>query len=283
MTDVPENATNEAGAVTRPEDDLTKTRTSITLRYQGASQVVPDGADTRLSLISDALRADVRVRGRAREPLALREALSTLHDVVSSDFRYVPKDRTAYLAYMRMRKQAATMDVLAAQQAYFEWMARNDPDAWLILDPVVTVHPDALIFEVFSKDEGTYAKLDVDWSTLELEEPPRCGTTNVDYSRALFDGVQRMRSYRETKIAIGRDALSLATDGAEPVVEKKIQVPDTWLRGFLQVQSASSLPAIKIHISAIDLYNVLRQLRLHADQKKQGRGVRVNDSVVKDN
>ncbi|MCA9713094.1 MAG: SWIM zinc finger family protein [Myxococcales bacterium] len=274
MTDTTDKP--EVSEGTRPEDDVRKTRTSIDLRYKGASQVVPAGTGSRLALFCDERRADVRVRGRVQQPLRLREALSALYDVVSSDFRYVPKDRTAYLAYMRMRKQTATMDVQRAQQAYFDWMARNDPYAWLILDPVVTVHPDALIFEVFSKDEGTYAKLDVDWAAFELDEPARCGTTNVDYSKALFEGVQRMRSYRETRISIGRDAVALQTEGGGAgVVEKKIQVPDTWLRGFLQVQSAATLPWTRLRISAIDLYNVLRQLRLHADQKRKGRGVRV--------
>jgi len=154
-------------------------------------------------------------------------------------------------------------------------MARNDPTAFLVLDPVVTVHPDAVLFEVFSKDEGTYAALAIERSALDLDGEPACGTTNIDYSKALFDGVQRMRSYRDTALTIGQDAVEVATAGEAKVVEKTIQVPDTWLRGFLQVQSAATLPATTIEIAAIDLYNILRQLRMHADTKKGGRGIRI--------
>ena len=76
----------------------------------------------------------------------------------------------------------------------------------LVLDPIVTVHPDRLIFEVFSKDEGAYAQLGVDWSAFEVAGTPSYGTTNIDYSKGLFDGVQRMRSYRPTRLTIGPHA-----------------------------------------------------------------------------
>ncbi|MGB1276932.1 MAG: SWIM zinc finger family protein, partial [Nannocystaceae bacterium] len=241
----------------------------------GASQVVTGEDGSCLALFSDLARKPVEASGRIRDPIGFREMFSTLYDVVRSDFRYVPRDRTAYLAYMRMRKQTAGMDVWQAQQAYFDWMSRNDPNAWLILDPIVTVHPDALMFEVFSKDEGTYAKLDIDWSAVELDGDLACGTTSIDYSKALFDGVQRLRSYRESRLSIGREAVEIETEGEGKVVEKNIQVPDTWLRGFLQVQSASTLPRTVFQIAAIDLYNVLRQLRMQRDQKKGGRGIRI--------
>lgn len=257
-----------------PEDEQSK-RTAVRMRYGGASQVVTTEGTSCLALFSDLGRKTVRAEGQIKQPVDFREMFSTLYDVVRSDFRYVPRDRTAYLAYMRMRKQTAGMDVWQAQQAYFDWMSRNDPNAWLILDPVVTVHPDALMFEVFSKDEGTYAKLDIDWSAVDLEGDLECGTTSIDYSKALFDGVQRLRSYRESRLSIGRQAVALATKGEEEVVEKNIQVPDTWLRGFLQVQSAATLPRTVFQIAAIDLYNVLRQLRMQRDQKKGGRGIRI--------
>lgn len=260
---------------TKPEDQLTDPRTPITLTYGGASQLVAGDADARLALFSNTRRPEVRADAKVKDPLTLREALSCLYEVVSSDFRYVPRDKTAYIAYMRLRKSMAGQSAVQAQQAYFEWLARNDPTAWLVLDPIVTVHPDRLILEVFSKDEGAYAQLGIDWSALELADKPSYGTTNIDYSKGLFDGVQRMRSYRPTRLTIGKEAVTLQSTEGKPVVEKTIQIPDTWLRGFLQVQSAATLPTTVVTIAAIDLYNVLRQLRLHADRKGGGRGVRI--------
>ena len=176
-----------------------------------------------------------------------------------------------------MRKESASQGIWQAQQAYFGWLLRNDPLAFVMLDPIITVHPDKVIFEVFSKDEGTYAKLSFDRSAFEVEGTSKHGTTNIDFSPALFLGVQQLRSYRQTRLHIGRDQVRMATPQAttKEVLEKKIQVPDTWLRGFLQVQSAATLPQDEFSLAPIDLYNLMRYLRLHGDKKGKRRGIRI--------
>ena len=51
-------------------------------------------------------------------------------------------------------------------------------------------------------------------------------------------------------------------------------MPDSWLRGFLQVQSAATLPFDHVQLSPMDLYNVLRHLRMNGDRKGKKRGLR---------
>ena len=126
----------------------------------------------------------------------------------------------------------------------------------------------------FSKDEGSYARLGINWKAFKINGKVGYGTTNVDYSQKLYDGVQRMRSYRTAKLKLGQDALSVSSAEQE-VVEKKIQLPVTWLRAFLQVQSAAILASEKVEIAPIDIYNLLRHLRLNKDQKKGGRALRI--------
>ncbi len=180
-------------------------RSSVAFGYAGASQVVTEGGGATLALFGNVHRAEVRGGGKVDHPLLFREALSALHAVVKSDFRYVPKDKTAYLAYRRMKAQTASLNLWEAQRAYVDWLARNDPLAFMVLDPIVSVHPDELFFEVFSKDEGSYAKLGLGWPMLGGASKERVhGTTNIDFSDALFDGIQRMRSYRETRLAVGK-------------------------------------------------------------------------------
>ena len=261
-----------ADAAATPEASPEATRTSFSQRYAGQSTLAGDGE--RLALFADLDRDPVKADAKVNDPVALREALSALYAVVQSDFRYQPKDRTALMAYRRMRQQSATLSAWAAQKAYFDWLSRNDPMAWMVLDPVVTVQPDAVIFEVFSKDEGSYAQLTIDKKALKFDGEPTYGTTNVDFSKTLFDGVQRMRSYRDTRLSIGRDAVALQTDESS-VVEKRIQVPDAWLRGFLQVQSAATLTETAFSLAPVDLYNALRHLRLNGDRRRGGRAVRV--------
>src|SRR5262249_24818370 len=156
-------------------------------------------------------RDPVRLDGVIKEPLRFREAMAALYAVVGSDYRYVPKDRTAYLAYLRMRRESANQGIRESQHAFLDWVLRNDPIGFIMLDPIVTVPPDQVFFEVFSKDEGTYAKLGFELSAFELAYQPTCGTTNIDFSQALFAGVEQMRSYRQTRLAIGREAVKLAT------------------------------------------------------------------------
>src|SRR5262249_9157096 len=149
----------------------------------------------------DAVRAD----GQVQHPLRLREALSTLHGIVASDFRYVPKDRTAYMAYMRMKRESAGMGMWAAQQAYYAWLQRNDPLAFVGLDPVVTAPPDQLVCGVVTKEEATYATLDNNGKASPLDTPPAYGTTNIDFSQTLYQAIQQLRSYRPTRLSLGKE------------------------------------------------------------------------------
>jgi predicted DNA-binding WGR domain protein len=249
--------------------------TTVAVAYEDASRLVSSGGTAQLALFSNVYRDPVRLDGLIKDALRFREAMATLYAVVGSDYRYVPKDRTAYLAYLRVKRESASLNVRQSQQMFFEWALRNDPIAFILLDPVVTVHPDQVFFEVFSKDEGAYAKLGIDLSAFELEHPPTCGTTNIDFSQALYSGVEQMRSYRQTRLSVGKEAIALATTSAVKVLEKKVNVPDSWLRGFLQVQSAAALPRDVFRLSAIDLYNLLRHLRMNGDRKGRRRGLRI--------
>lgn len=257
-----------------PDPGTDQTHTDIPLSYAGASRMVVEQGAPRLALFGNLRRDPVYLDATVKQPLRLREALSALYAVVGSDYRYVPKDRTAYHAYRRMRRQSENLNAWQAQRAYFDWLSRNDPLAFLILDPVISVHPDQVFLEVFSKDEGTYANLSIDMEAFELSGDPVYGTTNIDFSEALFDSIQRFRSYRETRLTIGQEAFQVQTDDHQ-TLEKQIKIPDSWLRGFLQVQSSALLPNDSFTIAPIDLYNVLRQLRMHADQRGKRRGLRV--------
>ena len=249
--------------------------TEFEISYAGQSRMVTDTDVPQLALFGNLRRSSVQLNAIVKDPLRLRECLATLYSIVGSDYRYVPKDRTAYHAFRRMRNQSANLGAWQAQQAYFNWLALNDPLAFCILDPVITVHPDKLFLEVFSKDEGTYANLSVSMDALEVNETPTFGTTNIDFSENLYNAIEQFRSYRETRLTIGHHAVAVETEGTGGVLEKRVRVPDSWLRGFLQVQSSSMLPRQSFKMKPMDLYNLLRQLRLNKDRKGQRRGLRI--------
>lgn len=249
---------------------------SFTLRYPKPS----DYHDDHVQLFSQLERDTVNFKANIKEPIAFREALGALFSVVSSDYRYVPKDRTAYTAYMQMRRNHQNQGLVKAHQAYYRWLWENDPQAWLILDPVIQVHSKGVSLEVFSKDEGSYAQLHFSQDFFDSSGDITYGTTNIDFSQELAQAIEQIRSQNTTQLAIGQSAVEFATKGKENTIdeaqiEKQIQVPNTWLRGFLQVQSAAQLPKDQFSIAPIDLYNCLYHLRMNADIKGKRRGLRI--------
>src|SRR5262249_23944062 len=142
--------------------------------------------------------------GDLRYPLRFREAVSALHAVVVSDLKFKPKDRSAYQAYLkRIQARENAIRNLANKQAreqllaeevgsmpagleerfqslrskywnarvrYADYLAKNDPALFRVLvpcDPVITIAPDVLFFECFSKDESSYGCLTVNRDAFE--------------------------------------------------------------------------------------------------------------------
>ncbi|MFC5746419.1 SWIM zinc finger family protein [Actinomadura rugatobispora] len=105
-------------------------------------------------------------------------------------------------------------------------------------DPVVTCNGDRLRLESFSACCGVYARLDVLQPALDGEVHER-GTTNVDVNGPLRESLARVGGDDPLHLAVGADELAVTTlDGA--VVEKKVPLPDRWLRGFAEVQVITS-------------------------------------------
>ncbi|GAA4242055.1 SWIM zinc finger domain-containing protein [Actinomadura meridiana] len=101
-------------------------------------------------------------------------------------------------------------------------------------DPVVTCGGDRLRMESFSACGGVYARLDVLEPALDGDVHER-GTTNVDVNGPLREALARVGGSDPLHLAVGAEELAVTTlDGA--VVEKKVPLPDRWLRGFAEVQ-----------------------------------------------
>ncbi|REK10960.1 MAG: hypothetical protein DWQ37_15025 [Planctomycetota bacterium] len=136
------------------------------------------------------------------------------------------------------------------------WLAESD-----ILDPVITVHPDRIFFEAFSQDQSSYAGLILDPKIFAAEGEVGTGTTNIDFSAWLWGALGEMRTSRPTTLRIGPEGLEVRTEGAGGRFEKKVDLPNTWVRGFLQVQAAMGLPGTRISVKPIDLLSGIRFLR----------------------
>ncbi len=136
------------------------------------------------------------------------------------------------------------------------WISTSD-----LLDPVITIHPDRIFFEAFSQDQSTYAALIVDPSIFETQGELVTGTTNIDFTAWLWGALGEMRTSRDTTFRVGAEGLALETTEAGGRFEKKVDLPDTWVRGFLQVQAAMGMPGTRLTVRPIDLLSAIRFLR----------------------
>ncbi len=225
--------------------------------------------------------------------------MSALHDVVVSDQRWHPKDRTEYKAWLAnqetvdwvaIAQQTQQLDAQIseirkelddlrksrskrmgpyynAQNRYFKYLYQFAKDAWWVLDPVITVHPDELFFECFSQDESSYGRLSLNYNVFQDVGEFSCGTTNIDYSENLYNEFQKVRSYKNTQFEIDPSGFEVQTGADESFKEVKIDLPDSWVRGFLQVSSAMSLPMVTFQLDPMDIHNICFHLRRRKEVK----------------
>ncbi|CCH01540.1 zinc finger SWIM domain-containing protein [Fibrella aestuarina BUZ 2] len=264
-------------------------------KFGGSTSVVSNASSVGMSFAPDTNRTPTFFVGKLHRKLAFREAISALHDVVVSDMRFVPRDKTAYLTWAKQQEESWLADYMLAQnvsdvseqirvvqgklqavqkemgkytgpyyearQRYFNYLWERDKDAWFVLDPVITVHPDEVFFECFSQDESSYGKLSASYNVFREINEFACGTTNVDYSADLYNEFQKIRDYKETDFSIDPSGFSVQTTGEAEYKEVKIDLPDSWVRGFLQVSSAMTLPATTLHLHPMDVHDICLMLR----------------------
>jgi hypothetical protein len=132
------------------------------------------------------------------------------------------------------------------------------PRASSSLDPVVTANGDRLRFESFSGCCGVYARLDVLAPGLDGDEVGH-GTTNVDVNLPLRRALARLGGVDPLHLAVGPEALEVKTfDGR--FVEKKVPLPERWVRGFAEAQVLAAGFELRGEVSAVQAAAVLRAL-----------------------
>lgn len=269
--------------------------------YRHRSAITQSPVGLAVSLAPNLRRDRVSFVGTLKHPLRFREAMSALHDVVISDLRFKPKSKAGYEEWKkqerareaRIRNEAAKakrseLEKIGpppmrpgleqefgrcrqrywnARMKYTTLLSREDPELWRLLmpcDPVITVSPDVLFFECFSADESSYGCLTVERDAFEAETDVALGTTNVDYSWRLYEHFQTIRSYRETRFTIDPLGFEVQTTAENAGYrEEKIDLPQSWLRGFATLQSAMSLPMRRVPVSREAVYALVAFLRRH--------------------
>lgn len=194
------------------------------------------GLDTDVVRLAPNQRRDpTRLHAGIAEPLCFRDALLALHDVVRSELFVSPEE-----------------------------IPRR-------LDPLITVTPEGVFFEAFSLDESSYGRVALRPGALTGLRDTSYGCTNIDFSPGLVSGLRQIRSGRPMSLEVAREGIVVEHDGRQDR-EVKIELPDSWMRGFLEVQAALGLPSQTLTLAPIDLGNVLAYLR-GRKEKESPRGL----------
>ncbi len=196
-------------------------------RYNAPSALsrARDGAHLHLAADSAGAGNTQYLVARALQPEITAPALRAVSEIVGSRF-YVPP---AMLA--RILREA---------------------------DPVATVNPDAVRFEGFSTCCSAYARLDIEDAALEVSTR-RHGTTNVDFGPELRGALAQVRAGDALEITIGADAVAIRSENQE-IVERKVPLPERWVKGFGDVQLAMAGMAPAFSMRRIAAQRFLRGL-----------------------
>lgn len=193
-----------------------------------------------------------------REPNRSREFLKTEKRIME-----LQSKRDQLLQLLEPLKKLVELK----KQNYFDWLYENDRQAWIVLDPIVSVQKDGTFFEAFSGDESIYARVFLPHSVLISAEEPSLGTTNIDFSLLLEREFARVRTYRKMSLTVGLKEVNFETDAAK-VDEEKIPLPETWVRGLVEVQSVLGLAPINFEMSSDALAEIIA--RLESEKEKHG-------------
>lgn len=289
-------------------------------KYASPSRCTRADNQTTLGLSPDLSRDEkVSFCGKLKHPLLFRDAMLMLREIVVSDTRKKPKERTDYFrwldeeierrvkaheAYMpnvrealkkemnsydfelsrkkseisqllqiqkNLQKQIdqydAWKDYYKIERDFWKFIKDRDYSLWFVLDPVITVHNDQVSFEAFSLDESTYGCLSVSMDEFDLLQTPKLGTTNIDFSAKLEKEMQRFRSYTDVTLSVNPSGFTIDNEVVPDYIEKKIDLPETWIQGFNQVSAAAVLSGIELALSPSDLYDICAFLRKHKEKK----------------
>lgn len=195
----------------------------VELAYNTRTSLVNDINSSALDFAVNTRRLPVSFQGAVKEPLLMRQLMVAMHEVILGDYRWNFSGR--------------------------------------LLDPVITVHPDELFFEAFSNDSSSYVRLSAKTDAFEADYEPTYGTTNIDFTFALRAALLNMRSSRRTSFTVGAGGFAVQTSQAirnAAHFEEKVDLPDTWVKGFLQVQSALAIKPYTFNVHPEDLLTLIR-------------------------
>ncbi|RYD63175.1 MAG: SWIM zinc finger family protein, partial [Verrucomicrobiaceae bacterium] len=125
-------------------------------------------------------------------------------------------------------------------------------------DPVVTCGGGMLRFEGFSACCSTYCRVDLDPDAYDGVTVGQ-GTTNVDFNAPVRAALAQIRDHECVGIAVGTDEVALLR-GSDQIIERKVQLPIRWLKGFTEVQAYQAKMERRVVFGRVEAIRFFRSL-----------------------
>lgn len=198
---------------------------TVCLVYDSLSAVVHEPEGVTLSLVANSRRA-VKLAAVVDRALPLRQALIALARLVGDHAESHPARR---------------------------------------MDPIVTVHPDAVLIEAAPPDCDAYAAIWLSMDELRPEGDVQYGTTTVDFAPWLRGALGELGSGRSTRVTIG---VSGACRIPSTRCERRIDHADAWASKVNRMQAQSAEPGVVIDVRPVDLLRLLQELTKARPRKR---------------
>jgi hypothetical protein len=210
-------------------------------------------------------------------PLIFREALRALLNVGDITGKYQTDVKETFEAYGIWRKALdPSLTPIALKKSFSAFLAQHDPEAWFGLAPVVTLKQAGeayeLSFEQLDPTGRVYGCLRVK-NGLKTAENIKLGSASFSGEKALYDSLNQINQASPLVLDLNANPEAVHADYVGDF-SSYAYAPQPWTRALGQLLSASTLKTRHIELTRMDLYNILRHLRLNADIPGESKSIR---------
>ena len=223
--------------------------------YNGLSHIQQD--PQRLHLMVDTARpVQAKIRIPRRKVGAIREAWNALMLVISPGFEY----RSTGKGELNYDTRAENLAV--SRNRFFSTIKKTDPEAVMGMDPTITITAKGIVIEGLSANGLDMGTIHIPSSSYSVDGDLVAGTSTIEAGPDLVKALAQISAKQDLEICIGWEAAGdTKYIGA---VKKDFVHGNLWKRDILQFLGASALDSnIHVRFQRIDLYNLLRHMRLN--------------------
>ena len=230
-------------------------------RYNGLSHF--QQVSQVLHLFTDSNRTvEATITIPPRHVGAIREAFNALMLVLEPGFVYRSTSGQGEINYDDRATNKAV-----SRNRFFKTIRKTDPAAVIGMDPTISICEKGMLIEGFALNAQDVSSVFIPASSYTVSGTLVSGTSTLEVGPDFQKGLLEITAKKELVIRIGSSANG-ADEAYTGSVHKDFVYGNRWKRELLQFMAASALPKnVEARFKRVDLYNVLRHLRLNKAEK----------------